>query len=439
MSKIIVVIGAQWGDEGKGKIVDLLAERFDIVARYQGGHNAGHSVYVGERSFVLHLIPSGIIHPGKICVLGNGMVIDPNAFFEEADRFAAQGLEVTPERVKISSRAHLILPYHRALDHTSEERLGNERVGTTLRGIGPAYEDKAGRRGIRFADALVPEVLRSRIERNLEDANRIIVAYGGQGLDVDQVFNDTSTVVERLAPFIADTAHFLNRAAIEGQSILLEGAQATLLDVDHGTYPFVTSSSTIAAGAAIGTGLAPHRITGVLGIVRTYTTRVGEGPFPTEMIEGEAEMGQVIRERGREYGASTGRPRRCGWFDAFATRYAAEINGFSSVALTKLDVLDALDDIKVCTGYKLDGRMCESLPAVSQDLRRVEPVYATLPGWKSSTVGTTEMAALPSNARRYVDFISEQIGVEIGLVSTGPERTQTIVVQDSALGGWLND
>ena len=439
MSKIIVVIGAQWGDEGKGKIVDLLAEHFDIVARYQGGHNAGHSVYVGDRSFVLHLIPSGIIHPGKICVLGNGMVIDPKAFFEEADRLSAQGLEVTPERVKISSRAHLILPYHRALDHTSEERLGNERVGTTLRGIGPAYEDKAGRRGIRFADALVPEVLRSRIERNLEDANRIIVAYGGQGLDVDQVFNDTSTVVERLAPFIADTAHYLNKAALEGQSILLEGAQATLLDVDHGTYPFVTSSSTIAAGAAIGTGLAPHRITGVLGIVRTYTTRVGEGPFPTEMIEGEAEMGQVIRERGREYGASTGRPRRCGWFDAFATRYAAEINGFSSVALTKLDVLDALDEIKVCTGYKLDGRVCESLPAVSQDLRRVEPVYATLPGWKSSTVGTTEMASLPANARRYVEFLSEQIGVQIGLVSTGPERTQTIIVKDSALGRWLND
>ncbi len=437
MSKIIVVIGAQWGDEGKGKIVDLLAERFDIVARYQGGHNAGHSVYVGDRSFVLHLIPSGIIHPGKICVLGNGMVIDPNAFFEEADRFSAQGLEVTPERVKISSRAHLILPYHRALDHTSEERLGNERVGTTLRGIGPAYEDKAGRRGIRFADALVPEVLRSRIERNLEDANRIIVAYGGQGLDVDQVFNDTSTVVERLAPFIADTAHYLNKAASEGQSILLEGAQATLLDVDHGTYPFVTSSSTIAAGAAIGTGLAPHRITGVLGIVRTYTTRVGEGPFPTEMVEGEAEMGQIIRERGREYGASTGRPRRCGWFDAFATRYAAEINGFSSVALTKLDVLDALDEIKVCTGYKLDGRICESLPAVSQDLRRVEPVYATLPGWKSETVGTTEMASLPANARRYVGFLSEQIGVQIGLVSTGPERTQTIIVKDSALGRWL--
>jgi adenylosuccinate synthase len=437
MSKVIVVIGAQWGDEGKGKIVDLLAERFDIVARYQGGHNAGHSVYVGDRSFVLHLIPSGIIHPGKTCVLGNGMVIDPKAFFEEADRLTVQGIEVSPERVKISSRAHLILPYHRALDHTSEERLGNERVGTTLRGIGPAYEDKAGRRGIRTADALVSEVLRSRIERNLEDANRIIMAYGGQELNADEIFIEMSRLTERLAPFIGDTTHYLNVAAVQGRSILLEGAQATLLDVDHGTYPFVTSSNTIAGGAIIGTGLAPHRLTGVLGIVRTYTTRVGEGPFPTEMVEGEAEMGQLIRERGREYGASTGRPRRCGWFDAFATRYAAEINGFSSVALTKLDVLDALDEIKVCVGYKLDGQELESLPSVSQDMRRVEPVYARLPGWKSSTLGTTEMKDLPLQARRYIEFLSEQIGVEIGLVSTGPERSQTVIVKDSALGRWL--
>ena len=434
---IIVVIGAQWGDEGKGKIVDLLAERFDIVARYQGGHNAGHSVYVGDKSYVLHLIPSGITHPGKKCVLGNGMVIDPKAFFEEADRLAEQGVEVTPERVLVSSRAHLILPYHRALDHTSEERLGNERVGTTLRGIGPAYEDKAGRRGIRTADALVPEVLRSRIERNLEDANRIILAYGGTPLEVEEVFNETSMLVERLSPFIADTTHFLNRAAQEGRSILIEGAQATLLDVDHGTYPFVTSSSTTAGGAAIGTGLAPHRIGGVLGIVRTYTTRVGEGPFPTEMLKGEAELGQMIRERGREYGASTGRPRRCGWFDAFATRYAAEINGFTSVALTKLDVLDTLDEIKVCTGYRLDGRLLDSFPAVSQDLRRVEPVYETLPGWKTSTEGVAEMKELPAAAREYVDFLSEQIGVGIGLVSTGPERAQTILVRDSALGEWI--
>ena len=439
MAKVIAVIGAQWGDEGKGKIVDLLAERFDIVARYQGGHNAGHSVQVGDQSFVLHLLPSGIVHRGKTCVLGNGMVIDPKAFFVEADRLTQQGIEVSPERVKISSRAHLILPYHRALDHTSEERLGNEKVGTTLRGIGPAYEDKAGRRGIRTADALVSEVLRSRIERNLEDANRIIEAYGGERLDADQIFDEMSVLTERLGPFIADTTHYLNVAATDGRSILLEGAQATLLDVDHGTYPFVTSSTTVAGGAIIGTGLAPHRLSGVLGIVRTYTTRVGEGPFPTEMLEGEAELGQLIRERGREYGASTGRPRRCGWFDAFATRYAAEINGFSSVALTKLDVLDTLDEIKVCTGYKIDGRLCESLPAVSQDLRRIEPVYATLPGWRSSTLGMTEMNSLPTNARRYVDFLSEQIGVEIGLVSTGPERSQTIIVHDSALGGWLRD
>jgi adenylosuccinate synthase len=434
---IIVVIGAQWGDEGKGKIVDLLAERFDVVARYQGGHNAGHSVYVGDRSFVLRLLPSGIVHPGKVCVLGNGMVIDPKAFFEEADQLASQGVEVTPERVLVSSRAHLILPYHRALDHTSEERLGNERVGTTLRGIGPAYEDKAGRRGIRVADALVPDVLRSRIERNLEDANRIIVAYGGEALDANQIFDETSVFAERLAPFIADTTHFLNRAARDGHTILIEGAQATLLDVDHGTYPFVTSSNTTAGGASSGTGLAPHRITGVLGIVRTYTTRVGEGPFPTEMLAGEEEMGQLIRQRGREYGAVTGRPRRCGWFDAFATRYAADINGFTSVALTKLDVLDALDEIKVCTGYLLGGEACESFPAVSQDLRRIEPVYATLPGWKTSTEGTTEMSALPTAAREYIEFLSSQIGVEIGLVSTGPERGQTIICNDSALGTWV--
>jgi adenylosuccinate synthase len=439
VSKVIAVIGAQWGDEGKGKIVDLLAERFDIVARYQGGHNAGHSVQVGDQSFVLHLLPSGIVHRGKTCVLGNGMVIDPKAFFVEADRLTQQGIEVSPERVKISSRAHLIFPYHRALDHTSEERLGNEKVGTTLRGIGPAYEDKAGRRGIRTADALVPDVLRSRIERNLEDANRIIVAYGGEPLKADAIFDEMSVLTERLGPFIADTTHYLNVAATQGRSILLEGAQATLLDVDHGTYPFVTSSTTVAGGAIIGTGLAPNKLNGVLGIVRTYTTRVGEGPFPTEMLEGEAELGQMIRERGREYGASTGRPRRCGWFDSFATRYAAEINGFTSVALTKLDVLDTLDEIKVCTGYKLNGKLFDSLPAVSQDLRRIEPVYATLPGWKSSTLGMTEMSSLPVNARRYVDFLSEQIGVEIGLVSTGPERTQTIIVEDSALGGWIRD
>src|SRR5438309_1551872 len=289
----------------------------------------------------------------------------------------------------------------------------------------------------KIADLLVSEVLRSRIDRNLEDANRIIVAYGGEPLDARTIFDETSSMVERLAPFLCDTTHFLNQAAARGDSILLEGAQATLLDVDHGTYPFVTSSSTVIGRALVGTGLAPQHLTGVLGIVRTYTTRVGEGPFPTEMLDGEAEMGQLIRERGREYGASTGRPRRCGWFDAVATRYAAEINGFTSVALTKLDVLDTLDEIKVCVGYELDRRRCDSLPAVSQDLRRVEPIYETLPGWKSSTVGITELNELPIAAHAYVNFLSNRIGVQIGLVSTGPERSQTIIVRDSALAEWI--
>jgi adenylosuccinate synthase len=439
MSRVIVVVGAQWGDEGKGKIVDLLAERFDVVARYQGGHNAGHSVKVGDKSYALHLIPSGIIHEGKTCVLGNGMVIDPIAFFAEADRLSAQGLSVTPDRVRVSSRAHLILPYHRALDHTSEERLGNEKVGTTLRGIGPAYEDKAGRRGIRVADALNPEHLRTRIERNIEDANLIIRRYRGTTLDPEQVFNEIAPLVERMEPFVTDTTAFVNRALREGRSILVEGAQATLLDVDHGTYPFVTSSSTTSGGVCAGLGLAPQKISGVLGIVRTYSTRVGEGPFPTEMLGGEEEMGQLIRERGHEYGVSTGRPRRCGWFDAFATRYAAEINGFDTVALTKLDILDALDVIKVCTGYRRKGQTCDSFPAVSQELREVEPVYETLPGWNSPTEGITELEDLPARARDYVEFISERIGVPAGLVSTGPERSQTIIVRDSALARWLEE
>jgi adenylosuccinate synthase len=365
------------------------------------------------------------------------MVIDPIAFFAEADRLSAQGLSVTPERVKVSSRAHLILPYHRALDHTSEERLGNEKVGTTLRGIGPAYEDKAGRRGIRVADALDAELLRSRIERNIEDANLIIRRYRGTTLDPEQVFNEITPLVERMEPFVTDTTAFVNRAVREGRSILAEGAQATLLDVDHGTYPFVTSSSTTAGGVCAGLGLAPRKVSGVLGIVRIYSTRVGEGPFPTEMVEGEDEIGQLIRERGHEYGVSTGRPRRCGWFDAFATRYAAEINGFDTVALTKLDILDALDEIKVCTGYRLGGVECDSFPAVSKELRAVEPVYETLPGWMSSTEGITELEQLPTAARDYVEFISERIGTPVGLVSTGPERTQTIIVPGSALAGWL--
>lgn len=434
---IIVIIGAQWGDEGKGKVVDLLADRFDIVARYQGGHNAGHSVYVGEKAFVLRLLPSGIIHEDSVCVLGNGMVIDPKAFFEEVDQMKEQGISITPERLKVSSRAHLIMPYHRALDHTSEERLGNEKIGTTLRGIGPAYEDKAGRRGIRVSDALSPEVLRMRIERNLEEANRIIVLYGQPPLYADEIYNEIAPLIERLRPFVAETSHFLAEARKAKKKILLEGAQATLLDVDHGTYPYVTSSNPTAGGASVGAGIPPHHITGVLGIVRTYATRVGEGPFPTEMMDEEENIANLIRQRGNEYGSVTKRPRRCGWFDAVATRYAAELNGFDSVALTKLDVLDAMDEIKVCVGYEIGGERIDTFPAVSHDLRQIKPIYETLEGWKSETLGITKIEDLPEKARAYVEFLSASIDVEIGLISTGPERDQTIILQNSVMESWF--
>lgn len=434
---IIVIIGAQWGDEGKGKVVDLLADRFDIVSRYQGGHNAGHSVYVGDKAFVLRLLPSGIIHPDKICVLGNGMVIDPKAFFEEIDQIHGQGISVTPERLKVSSRAHLIMPYHRALDHTSEERLGNEKIGTTLRGIGPAYEDKAGRRGIRVADAMVPELLKLRVERNLEEANRIIALFGQQPLRSDEILSEIAPLIDRMRPFVCETSNFLAEARRSDQKILLEGAQATLLDVDHGTYPYVTSSNPTAGGASVGAGIPPHHITGVLGIVRTYATRVGEGPFPTEMLESEEATADLIRERGREYGSVTKRPRRCGWFDAVATRYAAELNGFDSVALTKLDVLDTLEKIKVCIGYEIDGRRVDTFPAVAGELLRIKPVYEVLQGWMANTVGITKFDELPEKARDYVTFLSEQIGTEIGLISTGPERDQTIILQDSVMESWF--
>ncbi len=436
---IIVIIGSQWGDEGKGKVVDLLADRFDIVSRYQGGHNAGHSVYVGDKAFVLRLLPSGIIHEDSTCVLGNGMVIDPIAFFEEVDQIEEKGISVTPERLKVSSRAHLIMPYHRALDHTSEERLGNEKIGTTLRGIGPCYEDKAGRRGIRVADALVPEVLKARIERNLEEANRVIVLYGREPLRSDEIYEEISALAERLRPFVCEASHFFSEARKQHKKILLEGAQATLLDVDHGTYPFVTSSNPTAGGASVGAGIPPHHISGVLGIVRTYATRVGEGPFPTEMLEDEQEMADLIRKRGNEFGSVTGRPRRCGWFDAVASRYAAELNGFDSIALTKIDVLDALEEIKVCVGYEIDGERVDTFPAVSQDLRQIKPIYETLEGWKSDTAGTTNIEDLPKKAKEYVDFLSEVIGVEIGLVSTGPERDQTIILKDSVMESWFKE
>jgi len=333
----------------------------------------------------------------------------------------------------------LIMPYHRALDHTSEERLGNEKIGTTLRGIGPAYEDKAGRRGIRVADALSPEILKLRVERNLEEANRIIVLFGNQPLRADEILEEITPLVERLRPFVTETSHFLAEARRSHKKILLEGAQATLLDVDHGTYPYVTSSNPTSGGASVGAGIPPHHITGVLGIVRTYATRVGEGPFPTEMLDEEEDIANLIRERGNEYGSVTRRPRRCGWFDAVATRYAAELNGFDSIALTKLDVLDAMDEIKVCVGYEIEGRRIDTFPAVSQDLRQIKPVYETLEGWNSDTVGVTEFEKLPELAQRYVRFLSDQVGVEIGLISTGPEREQTVIMKRSVMEGWFGN
>jgi adenylosuccinate synthase len=330
------------------------------------------------------------------------------------------------------------MPYHRALDHTSEERLGNEKIGTTLRGIGPAYEDKAGRRGIRVADAMSVDVLRMRVARNLEEANRIIVLYGQQPLREDEILAEVEPLVERLRPYVCETSHFLAEARKQNKKILLEGAQATLLDVDHGTYPYVTSSNPTAGGASVGAGIPPHHITGVLGIVRTYATRVGEGPFPTEMLDDEEDMANLIRQRGNEYGSVTKRPRRCGWFDAVATRYAAELNGFDSVALTKLDVLDALDEIKVCVGYEVGGRRIDTFPAVAQDLREIKPIYETLEGWNTDTVGTVDFEKLPQKAQEYVRFLSSEIGVEIGLISTGPERDQTIILKESVMEGWFS-
>jgi adenylosuccinate synthase len=366
------------------------------------------------------------------------MVIDPKAFFEEVDQMAAQGVVITPERLKVSGRAHLIMPYHRALDHTSEERLGNEKIGTTLRGIGPAYEDKAGRRGIRVADAMVPELLKSRVERNLEEVNRMLTLYGREPLDAREILEEVSPLIERLRPFVTETSRFLSDARRAGNKILLEGAQATLLDVDHGTYPYVTSSNPTAGGASVGAGIPPHHISGVLGIVRTYATRVGEGPFPTEMIDAEEETANLIRKRGNEYGSVTKRPRRCGWFDAVATRYAADLNGFDSVALTKLDVLDALDEIKVCVAYEIDGKQIDYFPSVSVELSKIKPIYETLPGWKSETRGITEFAKLPENARKYVEFLSRSIGVEIGLISTGPERDETVIIEASTMENWFS-
>ena len=427
----VAIIGAQWGDEGKGKIVDLLAPHFDIVTRYQGGHNAGHTVIIRsggvDHKFVLHLIQSGITHPGKTCVIGNGVVVSPQALLNEVDGLRAQGIEVDHRNLLISNRAHLILPYHVALDRAIEASRGGAAVGTTMRGIGPAYEDKMARRGLRAGDLTDPATLTEKLSHNAKQANRLIAMLNGDLINEKQLIEDGQRWCELVAPHVCDTTYFLNRAAREGKSLLLEGAQATMLDIDHGTYPFVTSSNSSIGGAVTGAGLPPSLIHCAFGVIKAYTTRVGGGPFPTELNDA---MGEHIRARGGEYGASTGRPRRTGWFDAVVARYAVMINGLGALALTKLDVLDDLDEIKICVGYRIDGRETDQVPYDANQMAEAEPVYETMPGWREKTVGVSKFEDLPEKAREYIARLADLSGSPFAFISTGAERNETIIERD---------
>ncbi len=419
----LAVLGAQWGDEGKGKIVDLLTPHFSIVARYQGGHNAGHTVYVNGTKFVLRLIPSGILHPGVTCVIGNGLVVDPQALFAEVDGLIRHGIAVDG-RLIVSDKAHLILPYHRDLDLLSEARRGERKIGTTSRGIGPAYEDKIARRGIRVGDLADPAALEEAVRDNVAARNRVVQ---DSTMDWRPVFDQLLVYAQRLKPWVRDVSLMLSEAGRDGRSILFEGAQGTLLDIDHGTYPYVTSSNASIGGVCTGLGVGPRAIHGVLGVVKAYTTRVGGGPMPTELVEA---MGDRLRDSGNEYGAVTGRPRRCGWFDAVVARYGARINGLDALALTKLDVLDKLDEISICTAYTLRGRTLTEFPSDVVQLAACEPVYETMPGWPTPTAGIRRFEDLPENARRYVARLEEVSGVPAAIISTGSERDDTIIRQD---------
>jgi adenylosuccinate synthase len=425
----IVVLGAQWGDEGKGKIVDLMTPYFSVVARYQGGHNAGHTVYVGGRKFVLHLIPSGILHAGVTCIIGNGVVIDPQALFAEIEELAGLGVDVG-DRLLISEKAHLILPYHRELDILSEARRAERKIGTTSRGIGPAYEDKIGRRGIRVCDLVDTKALADEVRANVDARNQIIEE---STLDWNAVYTELLAYGERMRRWTADTSLWLAAAIAEGQRVLFEGAQATMLDIDHGTYPYVTSSNASIGGVCTGLGVPPRHIHGVLGVVKAYTTRVGEGPLPTELF---GELAERLRESGQEYGASTGRPRRCGWYDAVVARYAVRVNGLDALALTKLDVLDGLDELQICTGYRIDDRVVTEFPA-HLAAGSCDAIYETLPGWKEPTRGARQFDELPREAQTYVKRLEEVSGVECAIVSTGSDREETIIRRDSIAARWL--
>jgi adenylosuccinate synthase len=419
----LAVLGAQWGDEGKGKIVDLLTPYFSIVARYQGGHNAGHTVYVNGTKFVLRLIPSGILHAGVICIIGNGLVVDPQALFAEVDDLTKHGIDIDG-RLVVSDKAHLILPYHRDLDLLSEARRGERKIGTTSRGIGPAYEDKIGRRGIRVGDLADPAALEQAVRDNVAARNRVVQ---DSTMDWRPVLEQLLMYAGRLKPWVRDVSLMLSESMRAGQSVLFEGAQGTLLDIDHGTYPYVTSSNASIGGVCTGLGVGPRAIHGVLGVVKAYTTRVGEGPMPTELV---AEMGNRLRDSGNEYGAVTGRPRRCGWFDAVVARYGARINGLDALALTKLDVLDRLEQIDICTAYTLGGRTLTEFPSDVGQLAACQPVYESMPGWTTPTAGVRRFEDLPENARRYIARLEEVSGVPAAIISTGSERDDTIVRQD---------
>jgi adenylosuccinate synthase len=423
----VIVLGAQWGDEGKGKLVDLLADRYDFIVRYQGGNNAGHTILVGDRKFVLRLIPSGILRSGKVAVIGNGLVVDPLALLEEIEQLAAAGVDVAAQ-LRISSRAQVLLPSHRLVEKISEAGSNPARIpiGTTLKGIGPCYEDKAGRRGIRVADLLDRDYLPGALRALVEDHRTRARAFGigdGDSLDITRIVERYCAAAERIRPMVCDTARLLSEAMAAGRNVLFEGAQGTMLDLDHGTYPFVTSSSASAGGACTGTGVPPTKIDGIIGISKVYTTRVGGGPFTSEALDA---AGDTIRNRGNEFGSVTGRPRRCGWFDVPLIRYTAAINGFDSMAMTKLDVLDELVEIPVCVAYRIDGRTTCEIPPTWRDLAKAEPVYERLPGWKSSTKGISEWEDLPQAAQKYLLFLERQSGIEVGCISTGPERNETI-------------
>jgi adenylosuccinate synthase len=418
----IVVVGAQWGDEGKGKLVDVLAERAHFVVRYQGGANAGHTVVIGDTQFILRQIPSGILHPQVTCVIGNGVVLEPENLFSELDGLHQRGVD-TAGRLYISDRAHLVLPYHKLLDAASEK---SQKLGTTGRGIGPAYEDKYGRRGIRVSDLRRLECARSLLAERVSRANLLLEMMGSSGTaDLDEHVKLLERLAPRLLPLAADAGFLVDHAIRDGRRVLLEGAQGALLDVDHGTYPYVTSSNTTAGGAAVGSGIGPTRINGVLGVVKAYTTRVGNGPLPTEAAE---PFGERLRELGGEFGAVTGRPRRCGWFDATVVRYAARVNGLTGLAVTKLDVLDSFSTIQVGVKYQLDGAMCEEVPAETEALGRVEPVYEEHPGWQQPTGGARRLADLPRAARSYLDRLESLSGVPVRYVSVGTRRDQIIEV-----------